>query len=653
MSRIKVMSKLLASRIAAGEVIERPASVVKELVENSIDAGATEITVEIERAGSRLIAVTDNGCGMDEADALLSLQQHGTSKLLNESDLDHIMTLGFRGEAIPSIASVSKFTMITRAADAPGGTMIQCDGNGNHTQKPCAAQVGTRIEVRDLFANLPARKKFLKSPATEEHHIEEIFSMMAIAHPETGFKLIIDKRIALQTPASGKIEYRLREIFGKNFVDNLLPLEYSENKLHISGFIAAPGFTRPSRRDQRVFINSRPVEAQAVYRGIKDGYATLAESGRYNPVILFMNMPPDELDINVHPAKREVRFKTEYFISRAVASAVSAALRQLRSPEKISHNSIQDDFLTLNGKLPLSMILDAAEVAYNPEKNIQPELPVNIKHSVARTVIPEPPVPSPEPVTSAAPPLPQLPLVNNAPSAAVEEKPFCENIPIPHEPVEDNVSIQEIPRLSPMVKPVSPAAFGGVWPFRIIGAVDRTYILTESANGLVLIDQHAAHERIMFEKILDQFNRCDSGRQQLLLPETIELPRSMIKLISANKELFEKLGFDLESAGGTTIMVNSVPLTPCPHRSISSWICDMIEELLSSCSSPASPIPPEAAAKAACKAAIKAHDELSPAAMESLIEQLKLCRQGTLCPHGRPTLIDINIREIEKRFGRR
>lgn len=634
MSRIKVMSKLLASRIAAGEVIERPASVVKELVENSIDAGASEITVEIERAGTRLIAVTDNGCGMDEEDALLSLQQHGTSKLLNEKDLDHIMTLGFRGEAIPSIASVSKFTMMTRTIEAQGGTMVESDGEGNHTVRPCAAKVGTRIEVRDLFANLPARKKFLKSPATEEHHIEEVFSMMAIAHIEISFKLIIDNRISMQSPASGKLEYRLREIFGKNFVDNLLPVDHTENDLHITGFIAAPGFTRPSRRDQRVFINSRPVEAQAVYRGIKEGYATLAESGRYNPVVLFMDMPPEELDINVHPAKREVRFKAEYFISRAVASAVSSALRQLRTPEKIREEKTNEELLTLNGKLPLSMIIDAAEISYTPEKCVQQELPVHIKQSVADTVLPLPPVPEKRENTEQ-----ELPVR--------KEENTCQpaTVKTPETTVETNI-------VSPMVKAVAPAAFSGVWPFRIIGAVDRTYILAESGSGLVLIDQHAAHERIMFEKILDRYNAKEVEKQQLLLPETIELPRSMIKLISGNKEVFEKIGFDLESAGGTTVMVNSIPVTPAKHRSIAEWINDMLEELLTS--SPISAaITPEAAAKAACKAAIKAHDELTQEGMYALLEQLKLCRQGTLCPHGRPTLIDINMKEIERRFGRR
>jgi len=326
MSKIKVMSEMLSNRIAAGEVIERPASVVKELVENSIDAGATFIDVEIERAGSRLIAVTDNGCGMDEEDALLSLEQHGTSKLLDESDLDHILTLGFRGEALPSIASVSRFTLQTRTADNPVGVKISSDGGSKAVPVPVGTPVGTRIEVRDLFFNLPARKKFLKSAATEEHHIEEMLSLLAIGHPETGFQLRIDNRIAFRSPAGEKIEFRLRELFGKSFVEKMLFLEHTEGDIHISGCIAAPGFTRPSRKEQKVFINSRAVEALAVYRGIKEGYSTLAEQGRYNPVILFLEMPPEELDVNVHPAKREVRFKSEYVVSRAVTAAVSAAL---------------------------------------------------------------------------------------------------------------------------------------------------------------------------------------------------------------------------------------------------------------------------------------------------------------------------------------
>ncbi|MBE6355897.1 MAG: DNA mismatch repair endonuclease MutL [Lentisphaerae bacterium] len=616
MSRIKVMSPLLSSRIAAGEVIERPASVVKELVENAIDAGATKISVEVERAGSRLIAVVDNGCGMDAEDALLALKQHGTSKLLNEADLDHIMTLGFRGEALPSIASVSRFSMITRQPDSPEGIAVTSDEQGNITSRPTGCAPGTRIEVRDLFCNLPARKKFLKSPATEEHHIEEVFSMMAIAHPEISFHLLLDGRTALNTPASGNIEYRLREIFGKSFVDNMLFLEHTEGSLHISGCVAAPGFTRPSRRDQRVFINSRPVEAQAVFRGIKEGYATLAEPGRYNPVVLFLEMPPEDLDINVHPAKREVRFKTEYAVSRAVSAAVSSALRQMRSRE---NPAADDRMLTLSGKLPLSMVLDAAEVSYHIDKFEQPELPATPHLSTAKAAAPLPPLPQkppavPDPVSTPPPP--------------------------------------EKQSISPLVKAVAPAAFSGVWPHRIIGVIDRTYILAESANGLVMIDQHAAHERIMFEKILDKFTADSVPRQQLLIPETMDLSRAMIKLLTGNRELFEKLGFEVESAGGTTVIINSIPLTPCEHQPVAEWITNMLNELLEN-NSPSTVVPPEFAARAACKAAVKAHDELTADAMLKLIDDLKNCRQGTLCPHGRPTMVELSLREVERRFGRR
>ena len=621
MSRIKVMSKLLSNRIAAGEVIERPASVVKELVENSIDAGASEITVEIQRAGNRLIAVTDNGCGMDDEDALLSLQQHGTSKLLNESDLDHIMTLGFRGEALPSIASVSDFTLMTRQVGAAGGIKVHSDLDDKVETSPYGGAPGTRIEVRELFSNLPARKKFLKSPATEEHHIEETLSLLAIAHPETGFRLMIDNRPVLRTPACTEIKSRLREIFGKSFIDNMLFFEHTQGDIHLSGCVASPGFTRPSRRDQRIFINSRPVEAQAVYRGIRDGYATLAESGRYNPVVLFLEMPPQELDVNVHPAKKEVRFKSEYIVSRAVAAAVSEALQQMRNPGNIPVTN--GSSLPLSGKLPLSMVLDASEVSYTPEKIKQPEL-LNI---------------SEEPVKNITAQL--LESEDNEEIAPVSCTPEKETVP------EEKVSF------SPLVKEVKPAAFSGNWPERIIGVIDRTYLLGECSDGLVLIDQHAAHERIMFEKILAEAEKASAARQQLLIAETVELPRAMVKLLMGNAELFDRLGFEIESAGGCTVLVNSVPLTPCGHKEIGKWLYDMLNELLENSPASGAVISPEFAARAACRAAIKAHDELSLKEMELLLEQLKKCRQGTLCPHGRPTLVAINFNEIEKRFGRR
>ncbi|MCI5779352.1 MAG: DNA mismatch repair endonuclease MutL [Lentisphaeria bacterium] len=633
MSRIRVMSRLLSNRIAAGEVIERPASVVKELVENSLDAGATEITVEIERAGNRLIAVTDNGCGMDPEDAVLALQRHGTSKLLDEKDLDHIMTLGFRGEALPSIASVSKFSLTTRPPEAAGGTQVYCEEDGELHSRPGGGAPGTRIEVRDLFCNLPARRKFLKSPATEEHHIGEVLTMLAVAHPETGFKLIIDGRTAMHTPAVPDVAPRLRELFGKNFVDNMLFFEHTEHDIHLSGCVAAPGFTRPSRREQRIFINSRPVEPQAVYRGIREGYGALAESGRFNPVVIFLEMPPDQLDVNVHPTKREVRFKSEYTVSRAVAAAVSAALRQARDPAALPAPDAADG-LPLSGKLPLSLVLDAAEISYTPPTAVQHELP-----AVAPPSAPE------------APPLPEKPSPPEelSPQSAPEPEPF------PATPAATTTA-EDLPaarmKFSPLVRESRPAAFSGNWPDRIIGAVDETYILGESAAGLVLIDQHAAHERIMFEKILAGAAAKKAAAQALLLPETVELPLAMVKLLEGNRELFALLGFEVESAGGAAVLVNSIPLVPCAHRPVGVWLYDMLNELLEE-SDRSGMIAPEFAARAACKAAVKAHEHLTLPEMETLLAQLRQCRQGTLCPHGRPTMVEVPKREIERRFGRR
>ena len=624
MSKIKVMSTALSNRIAAGEVIERPASVVKELVENAIDAGSSFITVEVERAGSRLIAVTDDGCGMDQDDARLSLEQHGTSKLLSEADLEHIMTLGFRGEALPSIASVSCFTLKTRQSDAEGGSEVFCNEDGELHQKPYGGPPGTRIEVRELFCNLPARKKFLKSPATEEHHIEEMVAVMAIGHPEIGFKLLLDNRMVLHTPGSGKIEYRLREIFGKKFVDNMLFFEHTENELRLSGCIAAPGFTRPSRKEQKVFINSRPVEAQAVYRGIRDGYGALAESGRYNPVVIFLDMPPEQLDVNVHPAKREVRFKSEYAVSRAVAAAVSGALRQTRTPENIP--DIREKELPLSGKLPLSLILDSASISYTPPSAVQDDLPVMPPETTFAEL-------------EQCNPLPLLPPP--------------ENIEIPPPEIPQTAAAEDGNGLSPLVREVRPAAFTGNWPSRIIGAVDNTYILAESSTGLVLIDQHAAHERIMFENILAAANAGNAASQALLIPETVELPLPMVRLLTGNSDVFARLGFEVESAGGTAVIVTAVPQAAKSHRPVAEWLCDMLTELLENSGGIPGSVAPEYAARAACKAAVKAHDELTLPEMEKLLAMLRNCRQGTLCPHGRPTIIDISLKEIERRFGRR
>ncbi|MBQ7207426.1 MAG: DNA mismatch repair endonuclease MutL [Lentisphaeria bacterium] len=622
MGKIRVMDSDLANRIAAGEVIERPASVVKELAENALDAGAKRIFVAVERAGTRLILVRDDGCGMSDEDAMLSLQPHGTSKLTTAEDLDNIRTLGFRGEALPSIASVSRFSLTTREPGAAAGIRIVRGDDGSISGRPEGGPAGTAVEVRDLFYNTPARKKFLKSPGTEEHHIEETVLTLALGHPETGFELKIDNRTAFSLAADSTPEVRIRELFGRNFSANLFRLDHRENGLRITGFVASPGFTRPSRKEQRIFVNARAVDSPAVWRGIRDGFGTLApESGRFPPAVIFIEMDPGEVDVNVHPAKREVRFRSEFAVTRAVAAAVGNALRG--SGEKPPLPAAEPDVssLPLSGKVPLSNIIDAAMVRYHARQE--------------EAALPLPPPSQPE-----APEEDPVPAGEEAktPSADVltltdrgrDQAPYAPRAAIPETPV-----------------------FGGDWPETVLGVYDGTYIVCPGRDGLILVDQHAAHERILFEKIVAEAEKGSAASQKLLLPRPLELSRSQADYLLRNRKLFADLGFDLEPAGGGTVLIDSIPAGFSDCRPPEEIIPEMLEELIECSELRHGTADLAAAARAACKAAVKAHDPRDREEMEKLLASLRGCRQGTLCPHGRPTMITLSKRELERRFGRK
>jgi len=642
MSKIRVMSEALSNRIAAGEVIERPASVMKELVENSIDAGARNVTIEIERAGIRRIAVRDDGSGMDADDALLCLEPHGTSKLLDASGIDSIRTLGFRGEAIPSIAAVSRFSLTTRRAE--GGKVLSAG--------PGAGPKGTCVEIRDLFFNTPARRKFLKSPATEEQHIEEGVLLLAIGHCSVGFELIMDGKVSFRSAPGTALEYRVRELMGRSYSSGLLPVDHKEGTLTIHGFIAAPGFTRIGRREQRTFINGRAVESPAIFRGIRDGYATLEnDSGRYPPAILFLEMDPAEVDVNVHPAKREVRFKSEYAVTRAVATAVAAALRNdsdrlTEAASKIAFPAGGERSLPMDGKVPLSMVMGGSEISYRPAAP-QPELKLTAEPlpGSAETHSEDAAAPSGIRKPQATCPIEQGQGrgLKDGPSnqygadadAAAEPSAGSD---APDEPDED---------------PAHPvAAFFENWPETVLGIYDRTYILCACRDGLVIVDQHAAHERVMFEKLLAAVHRGDSLSQRLLLPQTLELTRPQANLLLRNQKAFEEIGVDLESMGGGTVLVSALPLALQAREDLEGLFADMLDELLEN-SAAKLPVELQYLARAACKAAVKAHDPLTQTQAEELLRQLRACRQGTLCPHGRPTMVTITKKELEKRFFRR
>ena len=611
MSKIRVLSEELTNRIAAGEVIERPASVLKELVENAIDAGAKSIRVKVEGAGTRLIAVADDGCGMDADDALLCLEPHGTSKISDETGIDRIATLGFRGEAIPSIASVSRFTIRTRPAGAVEGLQVRVDGGRILGAEPVGCPVGTLMEVRDLFFNTPARRKFLKSKLTEETHLEEALLLAALPRPEIGFELTIDGRCVVNSPPAASPLPRLRAFFGRHFAEQMLPVETEWEGVRIAGFIAAPGFTRPSRREQRTFVNGRPVESPAIFRGLREGYDASPADGRYPPCVLLVEIDPGEVDVNVHPAKREVRFRRESAVSRAVSQAVAAALSQRSRPAPRS---------ALDYRIPQEELLSAASVSYAPRAET-PELGLELPPPAP----PPAPMPMPKPEPMPEPPPPAADMLTDRPERAMAE-------PEPLAPVPEAI------------------VFNSDWPTEVLGVLDRTYLLAAGNNGLVLVDQHAAHERVMFEKLMREAERSVPS-QPLLLPLALELPRREAAALWRSLELLRELGFDLEPTGNNSLMVNALPAT-LSGCDLEQLLPDLLAELAEDTGAKL-PLNRELVARAACRAAVKAHDLLTIEEARELLAQLGRCRQGTLCPHGRPTMLTITRSEIERRFGRR
>lgn len=631
MSRIRIMPEVLSNKIAAGEVIERPASVVKELVENAIDAGASTIKIEVERAGSKLISVTDNGCGMDGDDVLLALEMHGTSKIFNEQDIFCISTLGFRGEAIPSIASISKFTIKSRSKNSPEGSCVKVHGGKFISSSPVGCSQGTCIRVEELFYNIPARKKFLKSQATEQQHIEETVLNLAIPFPNISFTLIADGKIIFQSPASDTYDARLRTIFGREFQNEMIPVNYRNGALAVTGFIGKPGFTKSTRTTQRTFVNDRKVESFAIYRGIRNGYAVL-EKGRYNPCILFLSLPADQMDINVHPTKREVRFKQEFVISSEIEKAIKSTLA---GNPVITENKVESFQIFNNGKVSLDSIFKDASKTYTPvsvpELNFSPapsdesdeDDPKSFRYDQIRAVSE-----LSENLMTDFPDFSHL-----KPQQNESETPIIEN------EVDTNTSFIN-----------SPLYEDSNIPDKIIGILDNSYILCESANhSLKIIDQHAAHERIMFEQLTKRKEQ-NIASQPLLIPQILDLPLQYSTLLQRNLKTFGKLGFDIEPMGGRSFIVNAVPLD-FPTGDCKELFEEMLSELLEN-NSTKTTIAAEKIAQAACKAAVKFHDNITIEGAKLLLKQLRNCEQGTLCPHGRPTIIEITPAELIKRFKR-
>ncbi|OGV52395.1 MAG: hypothetical protein A2X49_13505 [Lentisphaerae bacterium GWF2_52_8] len=625
MSIIRILPEQVSNRIAAGEVIERPASVIKELMENSLDAGAGSISISVESAGLRLISVTDDGKGMDPDDALLSLEPHATSKIATENDINGIRSFGFRGEALPSIASVSRLTLRTRTPDTLEGTEIFVQGGKFIKSSPVGCSPGTEILVRELFFNTPARKKFLRSPQTEEKHIEETILSLSLPHPGVAVELILDGRRVFSSPAHRDLLPRLNQFFGCESASQFLPVAYEAYGVSVSGFTARHGITRSSRREQRVFINARPVDAAPVFRGIKEAYGSLVPQGRFPPVILFLQMDPMLVDVNVHPAKREVRFRKESIVISAVSEALRCALRSSPNPT-----------FSVDAQVPLRSMLEGASVSYRPaEGKTAPSLPFT-PHQI--------------PAAPAFPSRPSMPgtfrLIAEKPlSTPMKEK----ILPFPADNFPGSLEEASQKEEAPLQSPGSEIALPGGQEMKIVGFLGETYILAISASGLIVIDQHAAHERVLYEKLLHASDE-KSHSQPLLFPMTVELSRPELLLVEKSSEAFASLGFDLEPFGNNTVLVHSIP-APLRQDNAGGLIHDILSSLSEDEELARRP-DKVGIAKAACKAAVKAHDLIGLAEAQALVSQMAACELPFSCPHGRPTILNISLSELAKRFGR-
>jgi len=585
MNRVRVLSDNVANKIAAGEVVENPASVVKELVENGIDAESTEITVEARSGGKSFISVSDDGIGMSRDDAILALERHSTSKIRSVADLGKVGTLGFRGEAIPSIASVSRFSITTCERDALIGTFLKVHGGKLVNVVEVGRPPGTTVEVRNLFFNVPARRKYMRSAEREAAAICKLIDAYALAYPHVYFRLVHNEREVLLAPKTDHIEERLAKVLGKKTAEQLIPFDYEEKGVVVRGYAGHPSVTRSNRSGQMLYVNNRPVVSPPLYHALMLAYKTLVPKGRYPLAVLFLDISPEFVDMNVHPTKKEVRFKNEWAVRDIVLRGVSGALKEADlAPHFFSDQyekppEPQSDFEKALAKreeersrvAPVSgKSSDLSRAASRPEAEKQADLPFKARRSTS---------------------------------------------------------------------------------LRFLSQLSNTYILAEDEQGLVLIDQHAAHERVLYEKVMAGLKSGSCPSQRLLIPSTVEVSSGEGFILKENTELLNKIGFEIRPFGDRTFIIEAVPpFFPVadPKAAVHDFLA-AVQESKKAYDGEREKV----LVRSACRSAVMARDRMSPEECEVLLAQLMSAEFPYTCPHGRPTMIKMSLKEIEKQFKRR
>ncbi|MEW5799712.1 MAG: DNA mismatch repair endonuclease MutL [Bacteroidota bacterium] len=601
-SIINILPENLANKIAAGEVVQRPESVVKELLENSIDAGATSVSVTIKTAGKTFIQITDNGKGMSEEDAVKAFYRHATSKINTYEDLENIRTLGFRGEALASIAAVAHVELKTRREEDSAGTLIRIDGGDLKEQSKTAHQHGTSITVKNLFYNTPARRNFLKSNNTEFKHIYDTVQRLALSKPEIALEFTSDEDTILALPAQ-KLEERLKSLFGDRQFATLIPVREETEFLTVHGYIGKPDFARKSKVDQFIFLNGRFIISRSINHAVFSGYEHLVEKGNFPFFLLYIELDPHKVDVNVHPSKMEVKFADEQSAYRVVSAVVRKALGGSDLVPTVEFQQPTSDFSSLRHTAIPRFYPDAFPASVSRSEAAVPieDLPFDLSLKLDQIFS--------QPQSPAAVRLPQ-------------EQQF-QHVPRDEEGKESKA----------------------IWQLH------NKYILTQIRSGLMIIDQHVAHERILYEKALERMNNAVPSSQQLLFPQTIQLASGDFTLVKDLLPFLQTIGFETKVFGKNTIVLEGVP-PEVKAGTETSILQDILDEFKNNQLRVKLDARDNVAKSFSCKAAIKAGEKLTEVEMRSLIDQLFATSMPYVCPHGRPVLIKLSLQELDRRFFR-
>lgn len=611
MNRIKVLDEVTINKIAAGEIIERPASVVKELVENSIDAEAENIIIEIKDAGKSYIRVTDDGKGISNDEVDLAFKKHSTSKIESIEDLNHTISLGFRGEALASISSVSKMEGLTKAEGDLKGTQIFLEEGQIIEKNIIGCPKGTTMIVKDLFYNVPVRKKFLKSNITETRHISDLVYKLALGNPNISFKYIKDNKVIINTPGDNNLISNIYLLLGKEFVDNLKEIRYRNDKFNIYGYISNNIFYRGSRNHQYVYINNRYVKSNNISKIIEDKYKSLIPINKFPIFILFIEVDPILIDVNIHPTKQEVKFEEQHLLDIALEKAINSTLHSLYSvpevelPNKEKSETIYEDISFLD--------IPKDNNNLNIDKVAENKLTDESKFKKDLTELKDP--------------------IENYNNNGIINKSLVEK-----ENIVNNNSIED--------------KFPPLKSLKIIGVAFKTYIITEDSanNVLYLIDQHASHERILYEKYKEEYKNEEVVVQKLLAPEVINLTNQEFNIFKENIEFFNRLGFEIEKFGINSVALRGVPIL-FGKPNFKEIFFDILDNFQKDIKSNYE-MRLEKIIKIACSNAVKSGDNISELEIYSLFEQLEKVENPFTCPHGRPTIIKITKQELEKQFKR-